>query len=328
MSTDGAAAAEFQSLKNQVRVAMESNAQKDRELADLKSKCTDIFSRLPGNSYAQFPVQPQPMVADGQVNNQLRAELYQAINSITALEEKYSAADTNFRNIHNSLDDLFMRIDAFDQYLKFNNLLIHGLHDIPVNSTLYPGEKITPLEFCEYIANKLNELLPNLDTKITPNNINDAHRLRTRKNTSNVVIVRFVQRGIRKEVFKKKKFLKNKAIAITEHLTSRNMTLLNCAKRAVGRNNAWSFEGRICINAQGKIRNIKYESDLDYYVPSRSTRREVYPHRSFNGSKSNTPQNPDGEVAETELTNSHLLNTSSKTTNGEDVFPPAEQAQT
>ena len=118
-----------------------------------------------------------------------------ALNTLQALETKCTF-------IEKSLKTCLSRLNELEQYIRRQNLLIHGLSDVPMDCYDF--------KFMVYIADKLNAILPPLAFgKITPDDINDAHPLPTKDDSKfPAVIVQFNKRWIRNEIWKMKNTLK------------------------------------------------------------------------------------------------------------------------
>ena len=86
-----------------------------------------------------------------------------------------------------------------------------------------------------------------LEEPVTWQHIKAAHPLRTRKNLSHVVIVRFNHRGICDDILDNKRHLKNhpSQVSVTEHLTDLNRKLVNDARDILGNNKVWTRAGRV-----------------------------------------------------------------------------------
>ena len=96
------------------------------------------------------------------------------------------------------------------------NLLIHNVTDMPVNYS--NGKVIKGLRFSNWVAGKLNSLFPSLPIRITAEEISVSHPLRLKNKLSkqNVIVVRFVRRDVRNEIFYSKSQLKGTGITISQ----------------------------------------------------------------------------------------------------------------
>ena len=100
------------------------------------------------------------------------------------------------------------------------------------------------------------------------NDISRSHRIgpkkeqKTRSTKPRPLIFRLVTMRKRMEVFRNKKNLKGKQIAITESLTTMKYKLLLKANDKFGMNNVWTSEGRIFTKKDHKLILISSEADL------------------------------------------------------------------
>ena len=111
---------------------------------------------------------------------------------VQALERRINSIDKSFSEARRDLNEL-------QQYLRRQNLLIHGLDDVPLDKY--------DLDFIKYIVDKLNAMLDLGFGKITVDDINDAHPMyKSDKSKSKypVVIVQFNKRWLRNEILKKR----------------------------------------------------------------------------------------------------------------------------
>ena len=148
------------------------------------------------------------------------------------------------------LNDLAISVDNNEQYPKLDNLLIKGLQNIPSHLKGY--------KFSSWVAELINNIIPNLDFPIIPEYISVSHPL-----NKGVIIVRFAIRDVRNEIFYKKKWIVDERISITEHLTKRNSALLNAAKEMLGIKNAWSSQTKLFGKVGNEVVRIKSKNDID-----------------------------------------------------------------
>ena len=91
------------------------------------------------------------------------------------------------------------RQDDLEQYSRSNCLVIHGCENVPKSK---PGKY---LEIENFVCNTLNEHLQ-LDSPLQANDFDIAHPLPSKKGTP--VIVKFIRRTQKNEVYRKKDFSK------------------------------------------------------------------------------------------------------------------------
>ena len=197
----------------------------------------------------------------------------------------------------NMLRECVLLLDKNEQYTKIENLLIHGLTGVPN----YKGYL-----FSTWVADMINMLIPNLDFAISPEHISISHPLRNNDEMTKVVIVRFVNRDVRNEIFYKKKWITNSNVYITEHLTKRNLDLLKKTKALVGPKNAWSSQTKLFCKVGDKKMPIMCENDLivlkdlkDNYDSLSPADTVTSPNESSSDTKPKTPVLPTTAVIDT-----------------------------
>ena len=127
------------------------------------------------------------------------------------------------------LDDAF---DDQEQYSRRTCLLLHGVKE----------------ERGEDVEKKVTEVLNGkLKADLDEKDVCRTHRLG--KSTTNgrprPIIIRFLSYRQRKKAFGVKRDLKNSGMVLTENLTKKRYTLLQKCVSEFGRENVWSYDGRI-----------------------------------------------------------------------------------
>ena len=285
-----------------------SNEELQRELAS-KSKELDKLK----NDFTEFKTKIVPVIEKNSKENDLQStsipemkrnltdstssilkdidkctDTKEAINKaaefVQVFEEKWNTIAYSFDNIR----QLSYRIEKQEQYSRLNNLLLHGLLNVPTHLKGY--------QFCVWVVEQINKLLGHmLDFRIIPADIDCAHPLPSRSNKS-LVIVKFVSRAVRNEVFYKKKGLKNMRgpkVTITEHLISSNLELLNKTKDIVGERNVWSSQckifGKVGIGKEGVVFRINGTEDLNNLQIEHSKFLSLMENKSSDSDQSSTP---------------------------------------
>ena len=180
----------------------------------------------------------------------IQTDALAAHTGITVLENRVSAIDTDLQNAIRAQNDI-------EQYIKGWNILIHGLTDLPVRES---GVRIDEFEFqfIDYICGFLNRHLgEHLHQRIQPHDIERAHTLYQgpKKTEKRVVVVRFVRRVIRNNIFFNRRYLKNTKVSISDHLSAHNRQLLDVTKAVCGRDNTWTSLGQVF----SKLNDRRYE---------------------------------------------------------------------
>ena len=122
------------------------------------------------------------------------------------------------------------------QYSRRNNIVIHGVKETTEDDT----EKEV-----------LHILQDMMDLPISRYEVGRTHRLGRKANNfsegnrNRPIIVRFVSYRQKKMAFDAKKTLKGKGIVVTESLTKERYALLKKCFDAYGKQNVWTYDGRI-----------------------------------------------------------------------------------
>ena len=130
------------------------------------------------------------------------------------------------------------RQDDLEQYSRSNCLVIHGCENVPKSK---PGKY---LEIENFVCNTLNEHLQ-LDSSLQENDLDIAHPLPSKKGTP--IIVKFIRRTQKNEVYRKKRLLKGTKMTITESLTKRRLQLSEKARSEFKQCPVWSWKGEIFV---------------------------------------------------------------------------------
>ena len=180
-----------------------------------------------------------------------------AHSGITVLENRLSEIDYNQQNLAFSLNNT-------DQYSKSWNIIIRGLKNLPVMSNATKFDDFE-FEFIDFICNELNKHLGgHLHSPLQPHDIERAHLLYQRSKTAKpAVIVRFVRRVIRNNVFFKRRHLKGTDISISDHLTRLNKAIFDEAKSIFGSDNTWTSLSKIFVSVNGRRYEMKSLADVE-----------------------------------------------------------------
>ena len=189
---------------------------------------------------------------------QLSDEVLKKLNELAiksdVLSKTLGEMQDRWQQLSSSVKEQGKRIESIDQYLKFDNLL---LHKFPV-----PPTKLNSLQFCQYVAELINFFLPHLPVPVHWSHISDAHPLKTKSKKSNVIIVRFSNRNIRHMIYDNRCYLTRRGLAITEHLTESNLDILKKAKELFGFHNAHTDRCNIMVDVNGKSNKVNTIIDV------------------------------------------------------------------
>ena len=213
---------------------------------------------------------------------QLSEEIMKQLNDLSTKTEANTKTSIDLQErgdqLKRTVEELGKKIESTDQYIKFDNLLLHKFPK--------PPTKLSSLQFSFYIADLINHFLPYLPVPVHWSHISDAHQLKTKSNRSNVIIVRFCNRNIRHMIFDNRFHLTQRGLAITEHLTEGNLEILKKAKELFGFHNVFTEKCNVIIDANGKSR--KMNTLIDVYELFESIYAE--PHdSSYSSSINNLP---------------------------------------
>ena len=194
-------------------------------------------------------------VTDVSKNDEQKNELNGMKEALLKLQQMIDSTMKRLSAVERRQDDL-------EQYSRSNCLVIHGCENVPKSK---PGKY---LEIENFVCNTLNEHLQ-LDSPLQANDLDIAHSLPSKKGTP--VIVKFIRRTQKNEVYRKKRLLKGTKMIITESLTKRRLQLLEKARLEFKQCPVWSWKGEIFVFHNNKKKVIddfiditKIKSELSY----------------------------------------------------------------
>ena len=217
----------------------------------------DIPESIPDDSKIPSIEEFVAMSDEGKINitDELLKELYTANSRIDAvnevgskLQKRWCELDITVENIKREINNIRSDINNIKQYLKIDNLLLHRFR--------LPYNKLSSLEFVKYVANQINNLLPNLPVPVSVHDISTAHPLPTKAKKSNVVVVRFCKRHIKDMIFESR-HLVGHGVLITEHLTDHTLGIVKKAEELFGRHYVHTESCKVLINCENKFILVK-----------------------------------------------------------------------
>ena len=135
--------------------------------------------------------------------------------------------------------------ESNEQYSRRESVRIHGV-------------PYTENESVDTVEQKARKVLNDAGVTLDDRDISILHRAGKAKNGTKPILVKFVTRMKRNEVMSKKKNLKGKDgyknIFITDDLTPLRMRLLGYIKNLEGVKKAWSFDGKIKVEMERKVK--------------------------------------------------------------------------
>ena len=181
-------------------------------------------------------------------------------NTMEKQGEDLKHMQNNFNKIEQMVDSAIKRISAvekrvddLEQYGRSNCLIIHGCENVPDSK---PGK--TP-ETEKYVCNIINSNLK-LESPLQVQDLDIAHPLPSKKGTP--IIIKFLRKTQRNEVYRKKRLLKGTKMIITESLTKRRLQLLEKARTAFNNCPVWSWKGEVYVFHNNKKKLIDDFSDI------------------------------------------------------------------
>ena len=194
-------------------------------------------------------------VTDISKNDEQKNELNGMKEALLKLQQMIDSTMKRLSAVERRQNDL-------EQYSRSNCLVIHGCENVPKSK---PGKY---LEIENFVCNTLNEHLQ-LDSPLQANDLDIAHPLPSKKGTP--VIVKFIRKTQKNEVYRKKRLLKGTKMIITESLTKRRLQLLEKARLEFKQCPVWSWKGEIFVFHNNKKKVIddfiditKIKSELSY----------------------------------------------------------------
>lgn len=253
-------------------------------LNDLSKLFNNLFQPGPTHSYP-----PSCNITDLSDNSGV---LHNVLSSVSQLVAECSSLKSNLQEFSNgtkkSISEVNASINNINQYDRIKSILIHNLPDVP----RYAHGR----EFSTYAADKLNQMFPWLERKLTCEDISRSHILKTRKKLPiPVIVVQFINRDLRNMIYLSKKKLRKSQhfsnINITEHLTGMNKALVDKAREAKVFDSVWTFEGYIFGYIENKRMQISREDDIPKGPIRPKYHRQQSPN-SYQPSNSSPRPNP------------------------------------
>ena len=243
---------------DQQSVILNQQAVLDAKIASTEKLAAKFVSTL--DNAVVIPDHPGelPKLADGSPRGELlisKDQHQNLTNIVKDLLKKVTELKEEASEISFNVAEAIKRIDELAQYMRRECLLIHGLR--------LPPSTVTGIHFIKYIVGQINNLMPGLDMPLSWEDISVAHPLPTASGKKTCIIVRFVRRFIALDIFKHKRCLKGTDVTVTEHLTKKNLALLEHARTATSFKRAWSKQGKIYVVYNKQKIHIKSKEHLD-----------------------------------------------------------------
>ena len=195
-------------------------------------------------------------MSDGEISNEDGDKIKSIENRVKVASIECKILKEDIKKTNSAMREAVDRLDSNEQYLKLENLVMEGIPQqaIPLHLKGY--------RFSIWVANTINNLIPNLDFPILPCHISVSHPLYI-SNKYTVIIVRFANRDVRNEVFYKKKYICDRKITIKEHLTKKNRELYNEILALLGENKAWTSQTKLYGRIGNDVIQVKSKADIE-----------------------------------------------------------------
>ena len=155
-------------------------------------------------------------VNGNQENIQVGLQIAKLSQQIEELYLKYNVISSAVAKLEVAVDDL-------EQYERRNCIILHSLTSKNFeNANAYE-------DFETYIIATVNN---HFKTNLVPNDIDITHKLPPSKNGKIPVIIKFVNRSTRNQIYYKKQLLAKTGLSITESLTKKRLEMVILAKQA------------------------------------------------------------------------------------------------
>lgn len=185
------------------------------------------------------------------VNGQEIPKTPNEVNDILAKIETFERdALASIAAVKTDLGLLIQNFQDYTQEKSLNSIVINGLEE-------KEGSDVCR-EICMLFKNFMK-----LDVKKGDIDYYYWTGRKSAEKKSRPLVVTFVNRWRREEIFKSKKSLKGSNFTIHEFLINKNLALYKRTRDKVGIRSCWTWNGRIYASIQGNRRLIRNESDIN-----------------------------------------------------------------
>ena len=183
-----------------------------------------------------------------------KSEYIKLQHDFTALKQQ---SESEYKGLQSELTTFKVKCEGRHnddaQYSRRNSLLLKKLRNVPKNCH--------GTNFSKFVAREINRLLPELSMSVTHHHIDASHPLNN-ENMNSPIVVKFVSRDLRNEIYNARNFITDPHVTISEHLTPQNHTLLTKAQDATSYEDAWSNQGKIYMKLEGSTKRVNSLSDI------------------------------------------------------------------
>ena len=231
---------------------------------DVKMICTQVTELF--NDLASFKAELNSL--DEEVRSFMSQTKKDMEDMKKSFEKDMALMQADFQK---EIKQIRTKSEGNDQYPRKNNLLLDNFR-LPYWAR---RKDCDGFALACYVAHWLNKFLPMLSTPITPHNIDITHPLMNNSKGQTRLIIRFLNRHVRHNVFANREALLQHGISVSEHLTQENLALQRKAEAIVGESNVWSHDCKLFAFSQGKTISVWNEKSLSFLKPSFSSRINV-----------------------------------------------------
>ena len=244
---------EMQDVKtNHKKIILQQNSLKNNSAPAISKKASNVLPDSPNSNKEDHKSCSSP------TNNQVYENLqtkdimpnlnetemnnYNLNLEIAKLSQHIEELYIKFNLILTAVAKLEFSIHELEQYGRRNCIILQGLDKFPNVHNNYD-------EFLHKVINTLNH---HLNLRLDINCVDIAHPLPAARNGNIPIIIKFLRRSTRNQVFKRKRLFSSSGLAVTESLTKRRLSLLNEAKSMFGDKNVWTYNGTVFTNINSK----------------------------------------------------------------------------
>ena len=164
------------------------------------------------------------------------------------LQENISVIKSDIDTLSKSQEAIKQKVDYIQYLNNKNNIIIHGIPDDESDNAA--------------LLNKIMETLNGkFKTKLTKADINFTYRLGKKSEKIRPVLIGFLHRWKRDNIYAMKKMCKGSELFICEWLPTNALSLLRQARTLFG-NDSWVQNGLVHVKKNGSIKVIKCQNDL------------------------------------------------------------------
>lgn len=170
-------------------------------------------------------------------------------NKIDLLQERVNSEILIIKcDIDKALDQLSEMVDSHAQKSNANNVIIYGVEERD--------------EGCVY--DSIQQLFTSkLQCRVDKSDVNSVHRIGRKVNgKTRPLVVEFMRKWQRDEIFKLKSKFKGTKIVMVEMLTKQRLELFGLVRKKYGPK-CWTHNGEIFLSIEDRIVHIKNKSSLD-----------------------------------------------------------------